>query len=98
MGFLCGLMQPHCSAVTGLEEEAFECMRNYMKSLVAFFSKRGQAPLFIETVPKQNAADRQLAGLGPHTEVDVLPLPVDRLQEARVCTTHSLLQGLGFRV
>ncbi|CDI86600.1 hypothetical protein, conserved [Eimeria praecox] len=36
--------------MTGLEDEAFECMRNYMKSLVAFFLERGQAVLFIETL------------------------------------------------
>lgn len=70
--------------MTGLEEEAFECMRNYMKTLVAFFASRGEAPLFLETVPKQNTAEKQLIGLGFHTEVDVLPLPADRLQEARV--------------
>ncbi|KAL8275748.1 hypothetical protein Esti_000311 [Eimeria stiedai] len=74
---------PHCSAVTGLEPEAFECIRNYSKSLVAFFSSRGEAPLFIETVRMQPQQERQMAGLGPHTEIEVLPIPADRLKEAR---------------
>lgn len=77
-------MQPHCASVTSLEEEAFESLRNYMKTLVAFFSKKGQAPLFLETVTRLVEAEKQLVGMGPHTEVDVLPLPEDRLAEARV--------------
>ncbi|OEH73778.1 hypothetical protein cyc_04678 [Cyclospora cayetanensis] len=86
----------HCAALTGLEEEPFECVRNYMKSLVAFFASRGEAPLFLETVPKQAEAERQMAGLGEHTEIEVLPLPAERLKEARVYFRKAFDESEGF--
>lgn len=55
-----------------------------MKSLVAFFSTKKESPIFIETVKKQTEREKQLAGLGYHTEIEVLPVPDDRLREARV--------------
>ncbi|XP_026193266.1 CWF19-like protein 2 [Cyclospora cayetanensis] len=67
-----------------------------MKSLVAFFASRGEAPLFLETVPKQAEAERQMAGLGEHTEIEVLPLPAERLKEARVYFRKAFDESEGF--
>lgn len=77
-------VQAHCGAVTSLEEEAYEEIRNFCKSLVAYFAQRELSPIFIETVTRQASEERQLVGLGHHTEIEVLPIPQERLKEARV--------------
>ena len=98
------ILQTHVAAVTSLEPESLECIRNYKKSLIHFFSQHDLSPIFIETVVKQGGkgfdykeftgAALECIGRSNHTEIEVLPVPADRLKEARVryIYIHAYLQ------
>ncbi|EPR60331.1 cwfj family protein [Toxoplasma gondii GT1] len=74
----------HVSSVTTLDDAGYEEIRNFQKSLVTYFKDaRQEAPIFIETVSHFVSKEKLWMGAGPHTAVEVLPIPVDRLSEAK---------------
>ncbi|KEP64031.1 UNVERIFIED_CONTAM: cwfj family protein [Hammondia hammondi] len=74
----------HVSSVTTLDDAGYEEIRNFQKSLVTYFKEaRQEAPIFIETVSHFVSKEKLWMGAGPHTAVEVLPIPVDRLTEAK---------------
>ncbi|CBZ54551.1 conserved hypothetical protein [Neospora caninum Liverpool] len=74
----------HVSSVTTLDDAGYEELRNFQKSLVMYFKEtRQEAPIFIETVSHFVSKEKLWMGAGPHTAIEVLPIPLDRLQEAK---------------
>ncbi|CEM08538.1 unnamed protein product [Vitrella brassicaformis CCMP3155] len=74
---------PHVGSVTNLDEDVYDELRNYQKCLVRYFDARNQAPIFIETVRFFVSPEKAMMGGGPHTIVEVVAVPADRLQEAK---------------
>lgn len=52
---------------------------------MAFFEAQNKVPIFIETVSHFVSKEKNWMGSGPHTAVEVLPIELDRLSEAKVC-------------
>lgn len=77
-------MQAHTGALTTVDDSGYEEIRNFQKSLVAFFETQNKVPIFIETVSHFVSKERNWMGGGPHTAVEVLPIELDRLSEAKV--------------
>ncbi|PHJ18289.1 protein cwfj c-terminus 1 family protein [Cystoisospora suis] len=73
----------HTGALTALDDSGYEEIRNFQKSLVAFFETQNKVPVFIETVSRFVSKERNWMGGGPHTAVEVLPIELDRLSEAK---------------
>ncbi|PFH35768.1 cwfj family protein [Besnoitia besnoiti] len=74
----------HVSSVTTVDDAGYEELRNFQKSIVTYFQEtRGELPVFIETVTHFVAKEKLWMGAGPHTAVEVLPIPQDRLLEAK---------------
>lgn len=75
----------HHSAVTDLDEEVYQEMRNYQKCLVRFFEAEEppRAVIFVESSVHRVSRDKALLGAGPHTAIVAYPIELGLLQEAR---------------
>ena len=73
----------HVSSVLKLDEDQYAEVRNYMKAVVGFLDGRGLAPLFLETVTRVVSVDRALLNAGPHTQIEVVPVPIDVLESSK---------------
>ncbi|KAH0488748.1 MAG: hypothetical protein KVP17_004577 [Porospora cf. gigantea B] len=73
----------HVSSVLKLDEDQYCEVRNYMKAVVQFLDGRGLAPLFLETVTRVVSVDQALLNAGPHTTIEVIPVPIEVLESSK---------------
>ncbi|KAF8820717.1 cwfj family protein [Cardiosporidium cionae] len=83
----------HVASLTHMEDDVYEEIRNFQKSLVAFFDKQDLLPIFIETVGSYVSTEKRILGGGSHTFVDCYGIPSDRLQEAKTYFKKALLES-----
>lgn len=63
----------HCHAITHLEDEVYDEIRNYQKCVIEFFKKKhGMSVIFMETARYQTSNEQQLLGGGPHCRIEYL--------------------------
>jgi len=80
----------HCPSIVSMEEETNEHIRNYQKLMVAFFETKGMIPLFIETALTVPSKEALLLGGGHHVYLEVIPIPYDKLENAKMHYKESL--------
>eukprot|EP00915_Cephaloidophora_sp_WS-2016_P010083 GHVH01014636.1.p1 GENE.GHVH01014636.1~~GHVH01014636.1.p1 ORF type:complete len:401 (-),score=68.20 GHVH01014636.1:3403-4605(-) len=83
----------HRPSTVSLDEDTSEYLRTYQKLLVRFFDARSMVPLFLETASSAPTQEALMLGGGHHVSVEVIPIPFDRLEEARMSFRESFLSA-----
>lgn len=82
----------HVPCMLGIDETIQAEIRNYQKCLIRFFEslKPPQAPIFVESNIKEVSKEKALLGGGGHAVIQVLPVALNRLDEARTFFRKAL--------
>uniref|UniRef100_A0A0G4GRL7 Cwf19-like C-terminal domain-containing protein n=1 Tax=Chromera velia CCMP2878 TaxID=1169474 RepID=A0A0G4GRL7_9ALVE len=83
----------HVCATTQMDENTYDEIRNYQKELAKMFDKKGLAPLFVETVSSIPSFETRHLNGGPHTAIEVFPIPVEQLDESRSFFKKALMEA-----
>eukprot|EP01071_Lankesteria_metandrocarpae_P014967 Lankesteria_metandrocarpae@DN9193_c0_g1_i1.p1 len=80
----------HIPSLTHLDDDVYDHIRNFQKSLVAYFDEQGMGLVCVETVIRHVAMEKTLLGGGSHCVVECYPVPHARLQECKSYFTKAL--------
>ena len=73
----------HINSLASVEENIYEEIRNYMKSIVAFNLERDMSTVFVEFSMDANRAN--------HFEIECIPIKHKLLEDARLCFKKAFL-------
>ncbi len=84
----------HCHAITHLEDDVYDEIRNYQKCVIEFFKKKkGMSVIFMETARYQTSNENQLLGGGPHCRIECYPVPTDAIADAKIYFKKALQES-----